>query len=153
MDLNHYIFRSVWEVEATRADLFEVLGDLGAYPAWWPEVRGAVKRGESAFELTCRSYLPYDLVFRSSQERRDPVAGVLEARLTGDLEGISRWTLTSDGARSKAVFEEDVIAEKSLLRRLSLVARPAFRANHSLMMSHGQAGLKVYMAGYAAAQT
>lgn len=151
MDLNHYVFRSVWPVPVSKADVLEVLGDLGGYPAWWPEVRRAVQLGETSFELSCRSYLPYDLVFRSTQSRRDYVAGVLEARLTGDLEGFSRWTVTSDGVTATAVFEEDVVAKKALLRRLALVARPAFRANHSLMMSHGRAGRRAYVAGYAAA--
>jgi hypothetical protein len=152
MDLNHYRFRSAWQVQATKDDVLEVLGDLGGYPTWWVEVRQAVQLADSAFELSCRSYLPYDLVFRSTQDRRDPVAGVLEARLTGDLEGFSRWTVTSDGATATAVFEEDVIANKPLLRRLALVARPAFRANHSKMMSHGQTGLRAYLAGYAFAR-
>jgi Polyketide cyclase / dehydrase and lipid transport len=148
MDLNHYVFRSVWTVKAAKADVFDVLEDLGSYAEWWPEIRRAQRLGEDSFELVCRSLLPYDLVFRSAQKQRDRVGGVLEATLTGDLEGFSRWTLTSDGAMSTAVFEEEVIANKALLRRLAMVARPAFKANHALMMAHGQAGLRVYLAGY-----
>ena len=59
--------------------------------------------------------------------------------------------LRSDAAIVTAVFEEEVTATKALLRYLAPVARPAFRANHTLMMRHGQAGLRVYLAGYAAA--
>ena len=94
--------------------------------------------------------LPYDLVFHSTQERRDAADGVLQARLSGDLDGFSRWTVTSNGLVATAVFDEEVTATKALLRRLAPVARPAFRANHWLMMRHGQAGLQVYLAGYAA---
>lgn len=151
MDLNLYRFRSVWRVTADQADVFSVLSDLSGYPAWWPEVRRAVRVDEASFELSCRSLLPYDLVFASTQERRDPVDGVLQARLRGDLEGFSRWTVTSDGSGATAVFAEEVTANKSLLRRLAPVARPAFQANHRLMMRHGEAGLRVYLAGYAAA--
>ena|SRR5579859_8072398 len=150
MELNHYAFRSVWRVEAAKTDVFSVLEDLGSYPAWWPEIRRAVKVDEESFELTCRSLLPYDLVFHSTQERRDAADGVLQARLSGDLDGFSRWTVTSNGLVATAVFDEEVTATKALLRRLAPVARPAFRANHWLMMRHGQAGLQVYLAGYAA---
>jgi hypothetical protein len=77
----------------------------------------------------------------------DVDGGLLEANLIGDLEGFSRWTITPDGAGATAVFDEDVVATKRLLRVLAPVARPGFRANHWLMMRHGEAGLRVYLAG------
>ena len=152
MEPNHYVFRSLWQVHATRMDVFSVLADLTTYPAWWPEVRGVEKLEDGRFQMTCRSLLPYNLVFESIQDRRDPDEGVLEARLVGDLDGFSRWTIASDAAIVTAVFEEEVTATKALLRYLAPVARPAFRANHTLMMRHGQAGLRVYLAGYTAAR-
>lgn len=94
--------------------------------------------------ITARSLLPYDLAFVTRQSRRDIDALVLEATMTGDLEGFSRWTLRAEGVRTTAVFDEEVITRKSLLRRLPPMARPAFRANHALMMRHGQAGLRTY---------
>ena len=39
---------------------------------------------------------------------------------------------------------------KPLLRRLELIARPAFKANHSRMMRDGERGLRTYLAGYRA---
>ena len=148
MDLNRYRFRSTWRVDASPADVYAVLHELADYPVWWPEVRVADQVSDDTFELTCRSLLPYDLVFRTSQEREDPDAGVLEARLTGDLDGFSRWTISSSGSGTVAVFEEEVEATKALLRRLAPVARPAFTGNHWLMMRHGQAGLRTFLAGY-----
>jgi hypothetical protein len=145
---NHYAFRSDWRVDAPPGDVFAVLQELVDYPSWWPEVRAAEPVGHDAARLTCRSALPYDLVFTTTQSRRDPVAGILEADLAGDLAGFSRWTITASGAGTLAVFEEEVEATKPLLRRLAPVARPAFRANHRLMMRHGQAGLRTYVAGY-----
>ncbi len=43
--------------------------------------------------------------------------------------------------------DEQVTAHKVLLRKLALVARPAFRLNHALMMRHGLRGLNAYLAG------
>lgn len=148
MDLNHYRFRSKWQLDAPAATVFGVLGALETYPAWWPEIRLAEAIDPDSIRLTARSLLPYDLDFVSHQDKRNPAAGVLEATLTGDLEGFSRWTIRSDGRATTAIFDEEVIAHKALLRKLALIARPAFRANHRLMMRHGQQGLRTYLAGH-----
>jgi Polyketide cyclase / dehydrase and lipid transport len=151
MDLNRYTFRSVWRLQAKPDHVFEVLADLENYPSWWPEVRRADRLDDSTANLTVRSLLPYDLEFTSIQTRRDHFAGILEASMQGDLEGFSRWALTAAGDSCTAVFEEEVIARKALLRRLGFVARPAFTANHRLMMRHGRDGLQTYLFGYAVA--
>lgn len=145
-----YQFRSVWRPAAPVADVYKVLEHLADYPMWWPEVKEVRPLGPDQYELRCRSILPYDLVFTTHQTRRDPMARVLEASLTGDLEGFSRWTLQESPDGVRATFEEEVVANKELLRRLDLLARPAFRANHSLMMRHGERGLRTYLAGYRA---
>jgi len=145
---NEYSFRSTWRLASPPGDVYAALAELADYPSWWPEVRRAEPRGEDTYQLTCRSFLPYDLVFTTTQRRRDPVAGVLEANMVGDLTGFSRWTITASGAGTEAVFEEEVEVMKASLRRLAPVARPAFRGNHALMMRHGRRGLAAYVAGY-----
>ena len=146
---NFYRFRSEWPLTAPRGDVYRALSELDDYPAWWPEVVSVTRISPDAAELRCRSLLPYDLVFTTRQSRQDPGAGVLEAHLEGDLAGFSRWTISPEGTGTVAVFEEEVTAEKSLLRRTGAVARPAFNANHSLMMRHGHRGLRTYLAGMA----
>ena len=144
---NFYVFRSEWPLDAPVEDVYRALAYLPDYPHWWPEVRTVRMLSEESAALVCRSLLPYDLAFSSSQTRRDPDAGVLEAALEGDLGGFSRWTITPTPAGSLTVFDEEVTAHKALLRRLGRVARPAFRANHELMMRHGRRGLRTYLAG------
>jgi hypothetical protein len=144
---HRYIFRSSWRLEAPPADVTAALEEVGSYPAWWPEVRAATRIDDDTYELRCRSTLPYDLVLETQRSVHDTVGGVLEANLIGDLEGFSRWTITPDGPGTLAVFDEDVVANKRLLQMLEPVARPAFKANHWLMMRHGRAGLRVYLAG------
>jgi uncharacterized protein YndB with AHSA1/START domain len=149
MDLNEYHFRSVWQLDAPTAAVFGVLADLETYPAWWPEIRLVETVTADASRITARSLLPYDLAFITRQAKRDIDAAVLEATMTGDLEGFSRWTLTSESdTTTRAVFEEEVVTNKALLRRLAFIARPAFRANHRLMMRHGEQGLRTYLAGH-----
>jgi hypothetical protein len=148
VDLNLYRFRSQWRVDAAPAVVFGILATVDTYPSWWPEIRSVETIAPDSTRITARSLLPYDLAFVTRQSRRDVDALVLEASMTGDLEGFSRWTLRADGTATVAVFEEEVITRKPLLRRLALVARPAFRANHTLMMRHGEQGLRTYVAGH-----
>jgi hypothetical protein len=146
-DRNRYVFRSEWPLEAPLDDVYAALAELADYPSWWPEVRTVRPVSDTTFELVCRSLLPYDLAFSSRRTRMDRDQGVLEAALEGDLSGFSRWTISKVPLGTLAVFEEEVTAEKALLRRLGGVARPAFKANHRLMMRHGRRGLRTYLAG------
>jgi Polyketide cyclase / dehydrase and lipid transport len=147
MKLTSYRFRSIWNVEAPLTDASAVLRDPGTYPAWWPEVKEAVRVGEEAYRMRVRSFLPYDLLFTTTKVREDLAAGILEASLAGDIEGFSRWLLAPTASGTRLIFEEEVTTHKPLLNRLALVARPAFRGNHAVMMRRGEAGLRVYLAG------
>jgi hypothetical protein len=145
-----YKFRSTWRVGAAPDDVYAVLERLPDYPLWWPQVRSVTLLGDLTFELLCRSALPYDLRFTTTQAVRDPVDRVLEASMSGDLEGFSRWTISVDSNGTSATFDEQVVATKPLLRRLEWVARPAFNANHARMMRDGERGLRTYLAGFRA---
>jgi uncharacterized protein YndB with AHSA1/START domain len=144
--LHRYRFRSAWELPAPRRRVYRVLADPRTYPVWWPEIREVRQLDEHSGVMRFRSVLPYELAVVAAEARQDPVDGVLEARLDGDLEGLTRWTVTARGpGRTVAVFDEDVIVRKPLMRLLALPARPAFRANHALMMRSGRAGLTHYL--------
>jgi hypothetical protein len=147
---SRYEFRSTWRLSAAPDDVYAVLERLLDYPLWWPQVRSVTPRGNETYELVCRSSLPYELHFTTKQTLRSPEERILEASLTGDLDGFSRWTITSDATGTAAVFDEGVVATKPLLRRLEPIARPAFKANHTRMMRDGERGLRTYLAGYRA---
>lgn len=147
-DLTHYVFQSIWQVRAPMADIMPVLYDLQSYPAWWPEFREVRPLGPHRAEVVARSFLPYELRFVSEADEPDLSSGVIDARLTGDMEGTVRWTVTEGDDGCRLVYDQEVKTNKRLLNVLAPVARPGFKANHTLMMRHGQAGLRTYMAGY-----
>lgn len=99
--------------------------------------------------MVARSLLPYELCFLIEQHLDDRRSGVLVARLTGDLGGFARWSVNSVGANCTLVYDQEVDTHRALLNVLAPLARPAFRMNHAVMMRHGQAGLRTFMAGYA----
>ena len=149
MELHRYRFRCVWRLTEPTHRVYDVLADLMAYPRWWPQIRAVRRVDGSTAEALCRSTLPYDLRLVMHETHQDRAAGLLEAQLTGDLEGWSRWELRPAGPGTVATFEEDVVTRKALLRRLAPVARPALRANHTAMMRGGERGLRAYLAGTA----
>jgi uncharacterized protein YndB with AHSA1/START domain len=141
-----YTFRTRWHLPAPPQRVYGVLADVESYPAWWPQVRSARRIDETSGELTCRSLLPYELVFRMHQELRDPEGLVLRASMTGDLNGSSQWTISADGDGSAyAVFDEDVSVGSGLLHAAGRLVRPALKFNHDLMMRAGEKGLRRHL--------
>lgn len=150
MPLNRYRFRSVWHVAACPADVYEVLADIANYPLWWPEVRKATKIDDETGEIRCRSFLPFDLVIQVKHSIRNQQAGLLRATLSGDLEGYASWEIIGRDGGTDLVFDQEVVANKALLRRLVLIARPFLRGNHDMMMRGGVKGLKQVLEAKAA---
>ncbi|WP_330273566.1 SRPBCC family protein [Lentzea sp. NBC_00516] len=142
MSLNRYRFRSVWHVDASPDDVYEVLSDIANYPLWWREVRKATKIDDETGEIRCRSFLPFDLVVQVRHSIRNQQAGLLRATLSGDLEGYASWEITGRDGGTDLMFDQEVVVNKPLLRRLVLIAKPFFRGNHDMMMRGGFKGLK-----------
>jgi len=145
MDWTHYRFRTVWELPAPPADVYAVLEQAEAYPRWWPQVREVRPVDEHSGVIRIRSVLPYDITITARAARRDPEAGVLEIRMSGDLDGWARWTFAAAGPGTRARYDQEVHVTTPLLRRLAVPGRPFFRANHALMMRAGRRGLKAHL--------
>jgi uncharacterized protein YndB with AHSA1/START domain len=149
MDWSHYRFRSTWHLDAEPDAVYRVLERPDDYPAWWPQVREVRQTGGASGTLRFRSMLPYDLVVTARSVRQDPRLRVLQAAMTGDLEGWVRWTVGAGavrGAGTDLVFEQEVVVRKSLMRRLAVPCRPFFVLNHALMMRGGRRGLLAWLA-------
>ncbi|MET9699113.1 SRPBCC family protein [Streptomyces sp. NPDC006529] len=151
MDWSHYRFRSVWDLAAPPARVYAVLERTEDYPRWWPQVRAVRPLGPRAGTSRVRSFLPYEMEITATELLRDPAGGVLEAALSGDLEGWARWTVRPRGRGTRILYEQEVEVRRPLMRRLALPGRPVFRLNHALMMRGGRRGLAAHLAGRAEA--
>jgi hypothetical protein len=140
-----YVFHSTWKVPARSSTVREVLLDYERYPLWWPQVKSVVSTTDGMLTV-CRSWLPYDLTFLAVQYLLDD--GTLAAELHGDLQGTASLRLHDSGGGTRIEYDQEVSLEKPLLKRFSPLLRPAFRANHALMMRDGHRGLVKYLAGY-----
>lgn len=148
MSLNDYRFRSLWAVRATTARVFDALVDLASYPRWWPDIRDVTRVDDDTAEVTCRSVLPYALTFRLHRAEEDAAAGRMRVDMTGDLEGYVQGVVVRHSVAGALLdISQRVVVNKPLLRTLAPVARPLFRANHTLMMWRGQRGFRAYLTG------
>src|SRR5689334_12212806 len=102
--MHRYVFRSAWRLDAHPDEVYATLADVETYPTWWPQVRGGRRLDDASGEIVCRSLLPYDLTFTAHRVIEDPVARVLRATLSGDLNGTSEWRIGPTGSGTTAIF-------------------------------------------------
>ncbi|MEO6885293.1 MAG: SRPBCC family protein [Jatrophihabitantaceae bacterium] len=143
---SRYVFRSLWRLDSPVDRVYNALVDVANYPDWWPQVRATRQLDDCSGELSCRSLLPYKLVFVATREIEDRANGILRARVSGDLNGRTQWTITSVKGGTTAVFDEDVVVGTRALRLAGRLARPALRVNHRMMMQAGEQGLRRLLA-------
>jgi hypothetical protein len=156
MASNVYHFVTTWQIPATPEEISAVLGDAQDLARWWPSVYLAVdvvQPGDESgvgrvVDLWTKGWLPYSLRWRFTVTASDPPHGFsLEA--SGDFVGRGIWTLTPllergapDGPLTSVVYDWRIVAEKGLLKRLSVVMRPIFGANHRWAMARGEESLR-----------
>ncbi|MBV9645798.1 MAG: SRPBCC family protein [Verrucomicrobia bacterium] len=149
MATNDYHFVTRWRVLATPAAVYDLLVDAQSYLRWWPqvylEVTTITPPGEHGLgavnDLHTRGKLPYTLRWRARvTETRYPAGFTIEA--TGDFLGRGIWSFEKDGDGVNVIFDWRLRAEKPLLRYLSFLFKPLFRANHRWAMARGREGLQ-----------
>jgi quercetin dioxygenase-like cupin family protein len=145
-----YVFVDEWDVAAPQAAVFAALSDVRTYPRWWRPVYLDVESGEPSgvghvATQHFKGRLPYRLTTRTTTTRHEPPR-LLEVDVTGDLRGRGRWTLAPDGDRTHVRFDWHVYADRPLLRVLTPILRPAFRANHGWAIARARDGLEPFAA-------
>lgn len=153
MATNDYEFQSQWQVGGTDREVYAILIEGTEYPRWWPQVYLQVKElapGDlhglgKAGELLTRGRLPYTLRWTMIVDRTDYPRG-FELAASGDFVGRGRWQFIQRNTNVDIVFDWRIRAEKPLLRRLSWLAKPLFRANHAWAMAQGQIALRAEIA-------
>lgn len=148
MPANDYEFLTHWRIEGTLEEISDVLGDAEGLPRWWPQVYLAVKVLEPGdeygvgrvIELHTRGWLPYTLrwSFRLV-ENRQPYGYTIEA--FGDFVGRGEWIFKQDGPVVDMVYDWRIRADKPLLKWLSPILKPIFKANHRWAMARGEESL------------
>jgi uncharacterized protein YndB with AHSA1/START domain len=149
MPVNQYQFVTVWEVESTPDEVFDILDDPADLVRWWPSVYLDVVVEEPGDEqgvgkvvsLLTKGWLPYKLrwTFRVTEKVR-PSRIALDA--WGDLDGHAEWSISPPGPQVRARYDWRVRADETLLRHLTFLFEPVFSANHRWAMARGEESLK-----------
>ena len=160
MAANDYHFITVWMIPATPDEVSEVLGDAPGLARWWPSVYLDVHQvapGDAdgvgkVVDLWTKGFLPYTLRWRFTVTQSKPPEG-FRLQASGDFVGRGIWTLRPEagrgepgGPRTSVTYDWLVIAEKGVLKRLSLAMKPIFKANHRWAMARGEESLKLELA-------
>lgn len=145
---SEYVFIDEWDVHAPIEAVFDALADARTYPKWWTPVYldvqsdGPPAIGRVSTELF-KGRLPYRLRMTSEIVRLDPPRE-FEINASGDLSGRGIWTLTPRTDAVHVRFDWRVNADRMLLRVLTPVLRPIFRANHNYAISRAKMGLEQF---------
>jgi hypothetical protein len=149
MGLNDYHFITQWRVPGTVGEVRETLSDAASLPRWWPSVYLSVDILEAGdadglgkrVELFTKGWLPYTLRWGFVTTRVAADGFTLEP--WGDFAGRGIWTFVQDGGDVDVRYDWKIAARKPLLRILSPLLKPVFRANHLWAMARGEESLKL----------
>lgn len=138
---------TLWKFEAPIDRVWGALHDTVSWPQWWryvvrvvPLKPGAANGEGSRWRLVWRTALFYTLSFEACVVRvQAPHA--LDAKASGELEGMGRWRLSEAGGITEARYHWDVSTTKPWMNALAPLLTPAFRWNHERVMAAGAEGL------------
>ena len=157
---NDYHFITTWRIPATPDEITDVLGDAPALARWWPSVYLTVSEAAAGDErgvgkvvdLWTKGFLPYTLRWRFTVTESEPPTG-FRIEASGDFVGRGIWTLRPEagpddpgGPMTSVTYDWLIIAEKGILKTLSIVMKPIFSANHRWAMARGETSLKLELA-------
>ncbi|HEV2281593.1 MAG TPA: SRPBCC family protein [bacterium] len=156
MPSNVYRFVERWTIpNASPEEVYAVISEARLLPEWWKGVYLSVEPLDGEWtsprvgfrvRAVARGFLPYKLHFVLESTVLEPARAV-EVRIRGDLDGTWRAALSADGPGTRVDIEEQVIAEKPLVRALSPLLKPLFAWNHYWTTPRGERGLRAYLAG------
>jgi hypothetical protein len=142
-----YTFLSTWCLEAPAERIFDVINELGDWPAWWRGVErtelleeGAASGVGRLWRCVWRSRLPYELGFDLRVTRVER-PWLLEGEAQGELSGTGRWRFYEGRDSTAVVYEWNVRTTRWWMNLLAPLARPAFAWNHDVVMRQGAIGL------------
>jgi uncharacterized protein YndB with AHSA1/START domain len=147
-----YSFLTTWLLDAPVEPVWDAIYGAERWPQWWrgvTRVEEVAPGGESGvgkvFDIAWRSFLPYELEFRTTVTRVEQPHR-MEGEAAGDLAGTGRWRLFHAGGTTAVTYEWNVKTTKAWMNLVAPVARPIFRWNHDWVMAQGGRGLAKHLA-------
>jgi Polyketide cyclase / dehydrase and lipid transport len=147
MSATEFHLTTHWTLDAPFEAVWQALMAPEEWPSWWPAVVrverlqdgdangiGAIRR------MTWRTALPYTLTFSMRTTHGEPMR-LIERRAEGELDGVGRWTLALQGARTQVRYDWIVEVTRPSMRLAAPMLRAIFTWNHGVVMRWGNEGL------------
>ncbi len=136
-----FAFDREWTFTATPDELWRTLARTDRYQTWWPWLRELQVDGNGLAEGTVADFviqapLPYQLRGTIAVVHSEPLR-LVEASVTGDLEGPARLEVRPEGSGTIAHLRWSLEVRSSLLRPLATIARPALSWAHDRIVERG----------------
>ncbi len=139
---------SRWRLDTSRDRLWKLLTDATAWPSWWPHLASVypLSGGDAAgvgsrHAFLWRSGIGYTLRIVMTTTRATPCRE-LEAKATGDVNGIGVWVIEDDAAGSlRLTYRWEVELSRPWMRWLAPLLRPLFARRHFAVMACGAHGM------------
>lgn len=143
----NYRLISIWRLSAPLQPVFDAVFDSLHWPQWWPgadSVEQLVPGDQDGIgnsrRYAWKGRLPYRLSFDARTTRIETLR-VLEAAVSGDVEGVGRWTFSHESGVTTVRHEWCVCTTRCWMNMLAPVSRTAFQNNHHALMKNGAHGL------------
>ena len=153
MPANSYHFVEYWNIPGyTPEQVFEVLANATILPEWWKGVYLEAELLEAYFEpvfggkvrAKARGFLPYTLEFELESLRLIP-GEIVEAKATGDFDGVWRAKLIDYGQGTRVEIDWQVTVNMPLIKYFSPIFKPFFAWNHNWTTPKGERGMMAYL--------
>lgn len=142
-----YQFSTVWRVEASLQDVWDVFSHPAQWPEWWRSLERVVeiKKGDiqgvgALHRYTWKGVLPYRLTFDFSVLNILQYS-LLEGAASGEVEGRGVWSFIDTGRETIVRYDWNVRTTIRWMNILAPLAAPVFRWNHDTVMREGAKGL------------
>lgn len=142
-----YQFSTVWRVEASVQEVWEILCHPDLWPEWWESLEQIIelKKGDvrgigALHRYTWKGALPYRLTFDIHVLTIQPLC-LLEGEASGEVEGRGVWSLTERGRETIVRYDWDIRTNARWMNVLAPLAGAIFRWNHDRVMRDGAKGL------------
>ncbi len=142
-----YRFVTFWHIEAPLQRVFDAISDSFRWPDWWHGALAVEERDAGAADgvgavrrYHWKSWLPYHLSFEARTTRIEPPM-MLEAVVSGDLEGCGRWSFSHENGVTSIRYDWHVHTTRPWMNLFAPIARRLFSENHHALMRQGAEGL------------
>ena len=141
--MQEYRLFTTWRIAAPLAQVFDAILHSLRWPEWWPgaELVEEIEPGNADGIGSIRRYswkgrLPYRLGF-CARATRIETPRVLEAVVTGDLDGTGRWMFSFEDGITTVHYEWHVRTTKPWMNAVAPFTRGVFTRNHHALMRKG----------------